>query len=336
MKKLPEIFIFETLAPIFVVLFHVNVMAIPDAYFRYDSYIVLFLTSRLVSFIVAGFIFMSGLKLTRKYANTKFNYPSFLLSRFVKIYLPYLFWAILYYIYFVYNGWREFSWSQLPIDLLTGRFIDHLYFVGAIMQFYVLFPLFLIFCKRTTPRLGILLALPITIAARIYLDTAIVFLPHILFFVAGCYVGLQYERFVAWLKKSKGFIYPAYFVATGAHLFLLFLDITGRFEYQYRETITVFFCIFSILVFHHICLCANKSPKKREHGGFLSRNLSLASYYVYLAHVIVLYEAHRLLTHHFEIFDPMQRYLIVMAAGVIIPYALFLPYAKIKIAMRRK
>jgi len=336
LKKLPGIFTFEAIAPILVILFHVNAMAITNPYFTYSSDVVLFITSRAMVFVVPGFFFLSGLKLSRKYSDTELKYTSFLTNRVVKIYLPCVFWAIIYYFYYVWRGFLPFSWSELPVFIATGQFVDHLYFIIAIMQFYILFPLFLHFCKRTTPRLGIVIAIPITIFSRMFFDTSVVFPPHTLFFVAGCYAGLLYEDFITWLKKFKFFIYPAYIIVTFAHLFMLHQDITGNFNYTHRETMTVVFCSLSVLVFYHICLSLNKSQQKKEHGGFITRNMAAASYYVFLSHVIVLFEAHRLLRYYLEVTNPLLHYLIVLSSGLIIPYAVFIPYVKLKELLKKK
>lgn len=330
LKKMPEIYTFETLAPIFVILFHINIMSISNLYLRYDSYIVLFLTSRLLSFVVPAFIFVSGLKLSRKYTNVRFRYFRFIFNRFAKIYLPYVFWVVIYYFYFIHREFiTKLDWSELLRYIRTGELVDHFYFVVVIMQFYVLFPLFLYFCKKTTPRLGIVIAFPLTIAARIWFDTSGIFLSHLVFFIAGCYAGVFYKGFLLWLNHFRKFFYSMYLIFTAAHLTMLFKDVTHRFNYQYRETMTVIFCILSILVFYQICVNLNKSPKKIESGGFLVRNISTASYYIYLSHVLILFEASRQLTY-FEIFDPMHRYLIMLVTGIIIPFVVFIPYAKIK------
>jgi len=270
------------------------------------------------------------MKLARKYAddNVKFKYLPFIGNRILKIYLPYVVWVVAYYFYGVHRGWIDLDWTALPMHILTGDIEDHLYFVVVMMQFYLIFPLFLRLHKQTTPRLGIILALPITILARMWFDTGGIFLSHLMFFAAGCYAGAFYKEFVRGLRKFKGLLYPAYIVFAAAHLFMLYQDITGNFNYAHRETMTVIFCILSILVFYHICLCLNKSPKKLLRGGVLSRNLSMSSYYVYLAHVLVLFETERQL--YIRGVDAAQWYWIMLAAGIIVPFAASMPYVKIK------
>ena len=123
MKKLPEIFTFETLAPIFVILFHVNNMSIPNLYFAYDSYVFLFLTSRLVSFIVPGFIFASGLKLSGKYYddNVKLRYFPFMRNRILKIYIPYILWVVIYYFYYVSLRFRTFGSRPAGVEQVSAE-----------------------------------------------------------------------------------------------------------------------------------------------------------------------------------------------------------------------
>ena len=335
MKKIPEIFTFGTLAPIFVIVAHANVMSIP--YFTDDFYLVTYLVFRLLSFVVPAFIFASGLKLSRKYADDsiKLNYFQFLGSRLLKIYLPYVFWVAAYYFYFINRGLLAFNWQELLIYIGNGQLVDHLYFVVAIMQLYLLFPLILRFCKKTTPIIGILLTLPLTIAGRIMLDSSAWFLSHIIFFVLGCYAGAFYDEFLNWLKRLRFLLYPSYIVVAGAHLFMSFQHSIGNFNYEHRHTMTVVFCALSILVFYHICVILNNSAKKREHGGLLARNLSSASYYVYLSHILVLLEVQRRLAY-FGAFDSLHRYLIMLAIGIIVPFAVFVPYVKLKQMLFKK
>ena len=336
MKKIPEIFTFGTLAPIGVVIAHVNAMVV--RYFPDDFYLMSYVIFRLLSFVVPAFIFASGLKLARKYAddNVKLRYFPFIGNRFLKIYFPYVCWVVVYYFYLMEFGYGVyFDWTELLIYIGTGQLVDHFYFVIAIMQFYLLFPIILRFCKKTTPIIGILITLPLTILARVFLDSSSWFLTHTIFFVVGCYAGAFYEDFIQWLKRFKSLLYSAYLVVAGAHLFISYQHSLGYFNYEYRHTMTVLFCTLSILIFYRICVTFNESTKKQQCGGFLARNLSSASYYVYLSHILVLNEAQRQLTQ-FEMLDSFHRYLIMLAAGVVIPFAAFVPYAKLKQALSGK
>jgi surface polysaccharide O-acyltransferase-like enzyme len=68
------------------------------------------------------------------------NYFAYFKKRFSKIFLPYLFWSLVYF-YFVYPHPLTSLWP-LRDALLYGTSSYQLYFIPALLVFYALFPLF--------------------------------------------------------------------------------------------------------------------------------------------------------------------------------------------------
>ena len=126
-----------------------------------------FFLSRSLTFAVPAFIMSSGIKMLNKFSGEPLYYFKFIAGRINKIYIPYILWSIIYYLYFVFHRhYFDFSIVDLLGYLLTGDIAAPFYFIIVIMQFYLLMPLWLSFCKRIRPSAGILTAAALTVLSK--------------------------------------------------------------------------------------------------------------------------------------------------------------------------
>ena len=108
-----------------------------------------------------AFFFVSACMLAYSYRDTKqMNLRTYFKRRFIAVGWPYLAWTVIYYVFtraiptrqfpfYTFRGSGIFSASgagHFTHLLWTGYY--HLYFLIVIMEFYVLFPLLLIFVRR--------------------------------------------------------------------------------------------------------------------------------------------------------------------------------------------
>lgn len=97
-------------------------------------------------FAVPLFFMISGFVLELNY-DSQLNYREYLKKRFSKILIPYFFWSVIYF-YFIYPGLNQ----NLIFSLINGSASYQLYFIPALLVFYILFPLFhrliSFFCRR--------------------------------------------------------------------------------------------------------------------------------------------------------------------------------------------
>ena len=109
----------------------------------------------LVRYAVPMFIFITGLVLFYNYSDNEFNYWEFINKRFTQIFAPYFIWTI---IYSVGLGFGEAAISldtillKIATLIITGDACYHLWFMVAIFQFYLLFPLFRSFVLKNRNR----------------------------------------------------------------------------------------------------------------------------------------------------------------------------------------
>lgn len=101
------------------------------------------LINQLARFGTPVFAVISGFLLFHQVQVKGFRLWGFIRSRTSKIVIPYLLWSMVYLMILkvAYNVDQFISWKHWMLILASGRAFYHLYFVVAIIQFYLLFPL---------------------------------------------------------------------------------------------------------------------------------------------------------------------------------------------------
>ena len=129
MEKRREIDRVNVTLCILVMLIHILSKAVSALDRRSLQFAAVFVPSRLSSFVVQGFIFLSAAKYFMKYCDGGFNYGSFLKSRIKTVVLPYVFWNVIYYLALIPLGYFIFNPAELAGYILRGNMISHFYFV---------------------------------------------------------------------------------------------------------------------------------------------------------------------------------------------------------------
>ncbi|WP_458413433.1 acyltransferase [Schinkia sp. CFF1] len=174
----------------------------------------------LVQFAVPAFIFLSGFVLFYSYENrwNKNICIEFFKKRILYIVTPYLLWSFFYFMVL------QLGFKLNPLDnmntflfsLLTGKNYTHLYFIFLIIQFYLLFPLFMYILKRFQFIRHHLVAIVILIQIVYYLlnlwyfniqYTGSFFMTYLSFFLVGAYIGLHYHQAIERIKKNAKLFY---------------------------------------------------------------------------------------------------------------------------------
>ena len=111
--------------------------------FEYKFYIIL-IANTATKLAVPGFIFISGLTLAYSYKEPKINnIYLFYKKRFINVVIPYVIWTLIYYLVYIILYNYEISLKFFLERLINGSMTYHLYFIIIIIQFYILFPMFL-------------------------------------------------------------------------------------------------------------------------------------------------------------------------------------------------
>ena len=139
MERKREISVLNCLFCIMVVCIHLLSEPVTSLTKGSWQYLCAYIPQQLFFVAVYGFIFLSGLKLFLKNRPEKLSV--FYKKRFISIVVPYLAAVTVYYIVFHFVYGYGISIKNILYYYGLGRIASHMYFVVAIVQFYLLMPL---------------------------------------------------------------------------------------------------------------------------------------------------------------------------------------------------
>lgn len=253
---------------------------------------------RLSSFVVQGFIFLSGVKLFLNFRDD-FSYRRFYISRLKRVVIPYLIVFSLFYVYFIATRSIEPSSSHFIKEMLTGGLVGHFYFVAIICQFYILMPLWRLLYRRGNAIIVIATSLALMILCKEYLPTIVravfnyemkynsrLFTYYLFYFVAGIFAGKYYEKLTSLILKYK---VPVLWVSVIIGLVdcgLVYVIRRGLYYPTWAENWHILYCVAAILCTFAIVLSLTDS--KLANCRFMNL-LDSASYNVYLIHPLFIF-----------------------------------------------
>ena len=220
MQRKNELSFLNIVFCILVIFIHVSSAPVTGLLKGSWQYGVFFVPWRLSAFVVQGFIFLSGLKMFLKEDTA--GYKKYYKSRFTKIVLPYICAVILFYAYFLWRNYFGFSLKDLSGYIIKGDLVAHFYFVIAIVQFYLLKPVWTFMVNRISPKIAIIASVLIMFLCK-YVFSAFqyndrLFTTYLAYWVMGCYAGKHYEKVLTHIKKYR----KTYIYCFLKHFFLTF------------------------------------------------------------------------------------------------------------------
>lgn len=301
MEKRREIDRVNVTLCILVMLIHILSKAVSALDRRSLQFAAVFVPSRLSSFVVQGFIFLSAAKYFMKYCDGGFNYGSFLKSRIKTVVLPYVLWNVIYYLALIPLGYFIFNPAELAGYILKGNMISHFYFVVVIVQFYLLMPFWLWLVKRADARIMIPMSLVIMIAFGQYIAPGWryndrIFLKYIFYWICGCYAGANYKAFAEGLKKYFRAILCIFVAIAVTDAALTLINASGIRYIGGLENIHIAYCTAAIMCTFGIFLWKSK---KTDIGLF--NVINRQSYNIYLSHCLFLYYADWFAAGHLQV-----------------------------------
>ncbi len=324
-RKLSEISSFEVILCLSVVLIHI----LSESIASYAKGTVLsflsFSASKMLTFVVPAFMISAGIKFAHKFQNTSFNYLTFIRGRITKIYIPYVLFTVLHYLYFVfYRKYFDFDILKLFSYVTHGSIVAPFYFIALIMQFYILSPIIMMFCRIIPSNLGIFIAAIINIVC-LYFAKALpygdrIFTVYLLYWTIGCYIGIDFRVSMSRLARLKKVIVPLGIIFTILYTVVSYAEFLELFTSFYTEILKIAFCISASFMWLVLM------PKSE---GFIADSLAPVTFYVFLIHCLVIIETQFWLTNWGITSIPL-RFVITFFSTYIISLLVSIIFLKIK------
>lgn len=250
---------------------------------------------RLTFVSVSGFFFLSGLKLTLS-KRTPLPYGRYLLGRVKTIFLPYLLAVTVYYIYFVRHSYFPFSLPDLIGYAVRGDLSSPFYFVVALAQFVVLTPLFRWLSRRWSPALLLPLGFGITLLSGQYFNDLLhaispaltflyndrLFTTFLIYYLAGCCAGQNYDRFLELLRSNRPLILVCGALFAAADVFFSWGHFVHGQAAPFLELLHMLYQLSAIPAIYVLVL-DHPHPLRP-----LAQRMDRASFLVYLYHSLVI------------------------------------------------
>lgn len=297
MKKLSELSFLNILFCIIVIFIHVVSEPVSSLTAESALYMPSLVSWRLSAFVVQGFIFLSGLKMFLK-KNENFSYKKYYVSRFKKIVVPYVIFVCIFYLYFLKNGYFEFSLCELAKYILSGDLVSHFYFVIVIVQFYLLRPLWRYMLDKISPFAAGCTSLMITVLFGQYFPDIInfvfgknfgyndrLFTTYLFYWVMGCYAGENYKSFCNEIMKNKYIISVLFVLFAAADAAVSYIRFSGGEAIIWLENLHIIYSVLAILFWSVISLYIGKYIMKLSAFGIIDKS----SYYIYLIHPLFIF-----------------------------------------------
>lgn len=273
----------RAIAILAVVMIHTSTRILEATHYNLTAYPLTIFLNQFSRFAVPLFFLISGFVLELS-ADRDRNYFEFIKKRFAKIFIPYIFWSLIYY-YLVYTN----NHDKLLHVIFTGNASYQLYFIPTLCIFYVLFPLLHKIYKFIAHPISLFL-LGVLQFWLLYQDY---FIKHggsdhpariaalsFFAFLIGMVAARNKSRILDFAKKWRFFIITAaafagYYIFNEGRNFYYQIYNVGAIYSQFRPSVLVYTILAGLSfysIFENISL----------------RKLSELSYFVFFVHVIVL------------------------------------------------
>lgn len=344
-KRITEISFLNILLCILVVFIHVSSEPVSSLDKANLSWALCFIPWRLSAFAVQGFLLLSGVKLfLGSRGKILTPYPAFIAKRFRTVFLPYTAWVVVYYIYFLRLGYFEFSLIDLASYIVKGDLVGHFYFVIAIMQFYMLMPLWRRIVNRYSAVSALSAALLVTVVCGQYLPQIIgvfakdfyfacndrAFTTYIFYFLCGCYIGSNYESFTDNLTSRKLAVTVSFAVTAVLDGIFSLKVWRGEITAPFLETVHIAYIISAIMFF--LMLSASLFSKRERLPKLLAK-IDRVSYAVYLAHPLFIFWVNAVFLERFG--SLKVRYALRILLTYTAVFGLCLAWGEIKTSIKK-
>lgn len=294
----PELSLLNVLFCLLVVLIHVLSHPVSTLDRSSWQFLIVLIPQRLAFAAVSGFFVLSGVKLCLT-SDQDFSLTRYYKRRVSTLLVPYMAAIAVYYAYFIWQGYYTFSMEDLCRYWLIGDLSAHFYFVVALIQFVVLVPLWRFAVRKYDAVLVLPFALGLSWLCARYLGSFLalvkpglefpysdrIFATYLIYYLAGCYMGRNYQRFLELLERNKTLIWGLFAVFTAGDAIFSALLFSGRASVPFLEEIHIGYQMSAILFCFQLAAQWKDRPLPRP---FVE--LDSVSYLIYLYHCLAITE----------------------------------------------
>lgn len=250
------------------------------------------------SFVVQGFVMLSGLKL---FLTGKDNMPygKWLKIRFKSIVIPYAVCFCVYYALYMIVYDYPFNTAFILRQFVTGNLVCHLYFIPILVQFDILMPLWKRIINSCSPLVVIPFCILFSQIFEIYLpemvricfpDNAFVyndrlFTTYLAIYIIGCYIGKNYESFIKILKDNFKTICICFALTVPLFVYYTYLAFNYITYVSFANQIHSLY-VFCVIFFVY-GLSLKFAPKAMQKVSLIKKT-DAVSYDIYLWHMLFL------------------------------------------------
>ena len=298
-KRLYEIDILRGFAMLSVVSIHVS--NIPMAILASGKrYFLVYMFNSFINYAVPMFLLISAIMAAYSEAGRPMELLQYYKKKLIRLALPYLAWTLLYILFRVIIhsillqdilSWR--NWVQW---ILQGRAYEHLYFMAVICQFHILFPILIKMARlvKDKPIWAFIIAVGgqniVYWLNKLWLYKTFPYFQSSFFWYfglmfLGLYLGLNYDKVCAWLRKNAKWLAISCLVSAIAYLFYRYILYANIRFHTYPYSFIRLFFVISL----PICLLA-PAQNLRLQQGWVGRGLLWIGNYtlgIYLAHPVL-------------------------------------------------
>ncbi|MGH2493121.1 MAG: acyltransferase [Ktedonobacteraceae bacterium] len=263
------------------------------------------------------FLFVTAFALVYVYNGKAFPFKQFWKKRGIGVLLPYVIWSVIYVLVNTEVRTPAVLFQTSLVDILTGNASYQLYYILLTLQFYLIFPLFLLFLRRWARHPWLVLAISFTLQLLLfyfdfhalqgnsshlspfwqfvleYQDRFV--LMYQFYFVLGGLTALYFQQIKSFLL-SHGKLITGVFVASVAALWIHFalqVRVFGEFAGYAVSVLQPIMVIYSLAIILFAlwlaCRWATRTGQyKSPRGARFWRMLSDSSFGVYLVHALIL------------------------------------------------
>ena len=276
----------------------------------------------------------------------EFSALKFYKKRLVSVVLPYILWVVVYYAYTCIAGNFRFNLRELLYYICTGELAGHLYFVIALVQLYLLMPLWIRLYKNVSPYIMIPLSLMISIISDQYLSEILlsvfgfefpfanrVFARYLFFWTVGAYIGLNYEKAKEILRTNRKFIYISFGIIAPLALMLSYYDSAFDKGMDCINSVMLLYKMAAVLCLFTVSLGKVKNVCKTKVVSILDKS----TYNIYLCHILVINIVNGFMGA-IGICDMKARYAVRFLAvyAISVGFCMLYTYAKEKLKSKRQ